>query len=78
VAKATGVWDVDELERTIPAALVIEWNEYLNWELEQLAKAIMGVLPAAGSMAQGRAARLTKPEDIGNFFDALGATTING
>lgn len=76
VAKATGVWDVDQLEEQIPLALVAEWNQYLNWELEQIAQAVMAALPEAGIMmgaAPARANVITDKTQIGAIFDALGA-----
>lgn len=72
VAKAVGEWDVDKLEREMPQAAIAEWNLYLNWELTQWTEAIMGALPAAGAMAEGRnTIRLTDPKDIAGLFDGF-------
>ena len=67
---------MDKLEEEIPASLVIEWNEYLNYELEQLAKAVLSALPAAGSLAGSGGngpIRIKDPEEIGNFLSSIGA-----
>lgn len=76
IAKATGNWDVDKLEEDMPAALVVEWNEYLNWELAQYARAIMGALPGAGLLAGsgggGGAVKITDPAEIAAFLGRIG------
>jgi len=62
----------------MPAALVVEWNEYLDWELAQYARAIMGALPGAGQMAAsgggggGGAVKLTDPAEIAAFLGRIG------
>jgi len=64
------------LEEDMPAALVVEWNEYLNWELAQYAMAIMSALPGAGQMAAsgggGGAVKLTDPAEIAAFLGRIG------
>lgn len=68
---------MDKLEKEIPAAMVMEWNEYLNWELEQITRAILSAIPAARSLMGGRggSTRLSDPAEIAGLFDALGAKT---
>jgi len=75
VAKAVGEWDVDQLEREMPVCAIVEWNEYLNYELATLTRAILGALPAARQIGEngGGPVRLTKPEDVAAFFDGLNA-----
>ena len=76
IAKAVGQWDVDSLAKKMPYCLMVEWTEYLNWELEQITTAIMSVLPRANSLSQaapGNTMKLDKPEEISAFFDALNA-----
>jgi len=66
-----GIWDVDKLEKEIPVCMVLEWNEYLNWELAQLTKGILGAIPTARKIEAGGDIKLTNPDDICGFFDAL-------
>lgn len=71
------IWDVDRLENEMPVVMIAEWNEYMNWELATLTRAILGAVPAAKSIGAGEPdgnIHLTRPEDIGNFFDALNAS----
>jgi len=76
VAKACGIWNVDKFEDEIPKVLVAEWNEYLDYELAQISNAITRAAPmlmqSAGLRSDsGGAIKLTNPEDIGGFFDAI-------
>lgn len=72
IAKVMGIWDVDKLENEMPCCMIAEWNEYLNYELSQLAQAVLGAVPAARNMSgSNNAIKLTDPEQIGGFFDAL-------
>lgn len=74
MAKATGQWDVDKLEREMPVPLLIEWNEYLDWELMQFTRAILGAIPAAKSIGNSNGEiKLTDPDEIGGFLTSLGA-----
>lgn len=68
-----GEWDVDKLEKDMPMCAIVEWNDYLDWDLTQITKAVLGAVPAARAMGDGagRAVHLTRPEDIGGLFDAL-------
>lgn len=69
------MWDIDRLESEISEPLIAEWNNYLDWELEQYAKAIMSILPQAGSMIgsspTSKDIKLTDPDEIGAFFNAI-------
>jgi len=67
------VWDVDSLEDEIPVAMIAEWNEFLNWELAQYAEAILGAIPAGGSVAAeaGNVKYIKDPEEIAGFLDSL-------
>jgi hypothetical protein len=82
VAKATGIWDVDKLENEMPLCMIAEWNQYLDYEISQYAKAILGALPAAskigGSGGGGGEIRLTDPDAISGFFDAMNKGNGNG
>ncbi len=73
MAKAVGEWDVDKLEKEMPVCAIREWNEYLNYELSVLTKAVMSVLPTARVMSESEtsAVKLTDPEQIAGFFDAM-------
>ena len=68
-------WDVDKLEDEIPPCMIEEWNEYLDYELETLTRAILGTLPMAKGMMGGGgqvgAMKLTDPGKIGNFLDSI-------
>lgn len=67
---------MDKLEKQIPAALLIEWNEYLDWELGQITQAVLSVLPAARNLGSGGGGgiKLTDPQDISGFLTSIGAT----
>lgn len=64
----------------MPEALSCEWIEYLDWELSEWVKAIMGALPMAGSLGRMPAGgangviKLTDPQQIAGFFDGLNAS----
>jgi len=57
--------------------LIKEWNEYLDYELKTLTRAILGAVPAAsmlggfGGAPTSNVIKLTDPEQVGGFFDAL-------
>lgn len=57
----------------MPYCLMLEWTEYLNWELEQITTAIMNVLPRANALTQpsDTSIKLDDPEEIGAFFKAI-------
>ncbi|MFQ3578667.1 MAG: hypothetical protein SNJ71_00825 [Bacteroidales bacterium] len=73
-----GIWDVDKFEEEIPVCMIMEWNNYLNWELAQMTKGILGAIPVAKRIESGGSIKLTKPDDICNFFDALNKDNDNG
>jgi len=50
---------------------VVEWNEYLNWEIAQWTKAILGALPAAGSMGGGQGPIRLQGDEATDFLAAL-------
>ena len=68
-------WDVDKLEDEIPPCVIEEWNEYLDYELETLTRAILGTIPAVNAMGSagtgGNTTRMTDPEKIGSFLDSI-------
>ena len=59
----------------MPVCMVNEWNEYLDYELETLTRAIVGAVPAINQMGGGGGGsseiRLTDPDRIGGFLDSL-------
>jgi len=59
--------------------MIAEWNEYLDYELATLTRAILGAVPAAGSLASSQSVRkISDPDQIAALFDSLGAATHNG
>lgn len=62
------------MDAEMPVCAIMEWNQYLDWELSTLVRGIMGALPAARAMADhGGPVKMTDPEEIGKLFDGLNA-----
>jgi hypothetical protein len=73
IAEASGEWDIDKLEESIPMCMVVEWNEYLNWKIEQIVTAILSALPAAKTISDSNEINVIKdPKKKMAVLDMIG------
>ncbi len=71
VAKAFRIWDVDKLEAEMPLCMIMEWDQYLNWEIEQWTKAIMAAIPAAKTIGLDSSNIIKEPTKKAAIFDEM-------
>ena len=61
----------------MPECMIVEWNEYLDWEISQWTQAIMSAIPTAKTI-ESNGKPIKDPTTIEALFDKLGAKTTHG